>query len=281
MENGCYKMEDLIPVVSDLAGEYTGLDHSSISYERAQELMEAVLYCIREYECSGKNTLASFGVSPKGAYLCGREIVKEKFIKLQNVYGEIIKEFEDFGVACLRDVVEDGISEFIRRYDIKFAPHETLLTLDYPILKNIQKMSGVDAVLAYAEGIYMEQQFLKQFDISYVVEALRCYYEEYEGLLENVCGIVILNVIGHLILGKPLSEKGFQSNEYVKIEQILQNKTEAQTRQFLEAALKNLIESHFRGEMRLYDYFCCMVLDWEKRIRHHAMYHSLEKIFLI
>ena len=45
-----YDMEELIPLVARLAEKYTGFESSSISYERAQQLMEAVLYCIREYK---------------------------------------------------------------------------------------------------------------------------------------------------------------------------------------------------------------------------------------
>lgn len=281
MGNRIYKMEDLIPVVSDLAMEYTGFEHSSVSYERAQVLMEAVLYCIQEYECSGENAPASLGVSSKEAYLCGREIVKDKFQILQNVYGKIMEEFEDFGVECMKDTVADGISEFIRRYDIKFAPQETLLTLDYPVLKNIGELRGVDAVLAYAEGIYLEQQFLKKFDVSYVLEILQCYDGEYEFLLENICGIVVLNVIGHLIAGKPLPEKGFGKNDYEKMEKVLLEKGDAQVRQFLGAVLKSMAELYSDKKVQLYDYFCHMIPDWAKRLQNNARHHSLEKIFLI
>ena len=43
-------MEELLPVVAALGEKYTGYEHSSVTYEKAQMLMEAVLYCIGEYE---------------------------------------------------------------------------------------------------------------------------------------------------------------------------------------------------------------------------------------
>lgn len=44
-------MEELIPVVAELADKYTGYESTSITYEKAQQLMNAVIYCIHEYEC--------------------------------------------------------------------------------------------------------------------------------------------------------------------------------------------------------------------------------------
>lgn len=45
-----YKMEDLLPVVAELAEKYTSKESTSLPYEKARQLMEAVLYCIREGE---------------------------------------------------------------------------------------------------------------------------------------------------------------------------------------------------------------------------------------
>ena len=45
-----YEIEELIPVVGKLAEKYTSGESTSISYERAELLMEAVLYCIHELE---------------------------------------------------------------------------------------------------------------------------------------------------------------------------------------------------------------------------------------
>ena len=44
------RMEELLPIVAKLSEKYTGGDSTSVTYETAQELMEAVLYCVREYE---------------------------------------------------------------------------------------------------------------------------------------------------------------------------------------------------------------------------------------
>ena len=44
-----YEIEELIPIVIRLAEKYTSKESTSITYEAAAHLMEAVQYCIREY----------------------------------------------------------------------------------------------------------------------------------------------------------------------------------------------------------------------------------------
>ena len=70
MKRENYSPEELLPIVAELAASYTGDEHSSISYEKAGQLMEAVLYCIEEV---GEENFAivSNKMSAKTAYECG------------------------------------------------------------------------------------------------------------------------------------------------------------------------------------------------------------------
>ena len=50
-----YTMEELVPVVGRLAEKYCAGESSSVTYEKAEQLMGAVLYCIHEVT-KGKET---------------------------------------------------------------------------------------------------------------------------------------------------------------------------------------------------------------------------------
>ena len=45
-----YTMEELLPVVGKLMEKYTSLSSTSVTYETAQQLMGAVLYCLGSYK---------------------------------------------------------------------------------------------------------------------------------------------------------------------------------------------------------------------------------------
>lgn len=221
MENMGYDPQELLTVVAELSRGYTGGEHSSITWEKAQMLMEAVLYCIREYEDSpaegrmgredgirvgggGAGLSTGKRIPAQEAYRQGAILVVEKVKGLRNLYNELAVEFQDFGVLCLGDTVRKGISRFFLKYDARYAPQETLLTLDYPVLRDLSSLSGVDAVWEYMQCIRLEQKFLQGLGRDWVVGALRSYHEEYEELLENVCGIVLQRLAVCVALGRPL-----------------------------------------------------------------------------
>lgn len=191
-ENG-YSMKELLPLVSRLAFRYTGGEHSSVTYECAQRLMETVLYCIREYRMYQENALSVEDISAAEAYRQGQKIVMDKVRALQKLYNEMIPDFKDYGCLCLRDTVRKGIPVFLQFYDFSFAPQETLLTLDYPVQENLEHLSGVSRVLAYMKCICREQAYLSGMDEREVVAILHAYHRDYGILIENICEIVQKN----------------------------------------------------------------------------------------
>ena len=75
-----YEMEDVVPIVAELAVKCTGFEHTSITYERAQEFMMAVLYCLREYNDCRNDTPVRNDISVKEQYQIGRRLLKEKLM---------------------------------------------------------------------------------------------------------------------------------------------------------------------------------------------------------
>ncbi len=273
--------QDLLAIVSELAQQYLGGEHTSMTYEQAQALMNAVLYCIRAYETSASNALETAYPDPKIAYPLGRQAVIDRFQMLQEKYVGLVTDFEDYGLECLKETIHDAIPAFFEKYDIQYAPQETMITLDYPLLNNIQELSGVDAVLEYVRCIASEQRFLKKFDTSYVMEILRTYHNEYESLMENICGIVLQNTIGHMVLRQPLHEKGFGGAEYQRIEQFFKERSDLETEQCLQDLLAQWIEGYFGNDQELFSYLCCGLTDIAVRIRNNTKHHSLETVFLL
>ena len=72
-----FSMEELLPIVAKLAEKYTSGESSSVTYERAQGLMQAVLYCINETR-QEENVLYAAEMSAKEVYQIGYQMVVEK-----------------------------------------------------------------------------------------------------------------------------------------------------------------------------------------------------------
>ena len=273
-----YPLEEL---VAELASGYTGYEHSSITYEKAQMLMEGVLYCINEYEHFSKNTLSLTNLPAKEAYRSGQSIVFEKVRNLHDIYNGLIIDFQDYGFECLKDTIVNGIPAFLLRYDATFAPQETLLTLDYPILKDLSLLSGVSRILDYVKCVSLEQQFLREFDRAYVIDILSTYHADYEILIENICDIVLPNIIGHIMLEKPLNSTGFAKSELKNAEQILLEKSEEDMEQYIVQVLKLFLNQYYDNDMEIFHYLNHNIGNIVTKIQNNLQNHNLGKIFLI
>lgn len=144
-----YDMNDLVPVVAMLTKKYTGIDSSSVTYEKANQLMEAVVYCINEVQNGGEGILAGRQQSAMQAYRTGAQLVRRKTEELLVFYERRKSGFCPYGNVYLADILQKGLPAFFRTYDEVFAPQNTILTLDYPILVDVSQYQGIDCVDLY------------------------------------------------------------------------------------------------------------------------------------
>ena len=204
-----YEMEELLPVVARLTETYTGFEHTSITYEKAEQLMGAVLYCIRELELPGGETLAS----------------KER-ISAQQAY--------EIGVACVEKKAKEA--------------------LDYPVLKDISMYTGIDRIYEFIRCIYLEQMFLNKFPQEYVTAILSEYCSGYKSMIDNLCEIVLMSVIWHILAGKPLSEQQLSREDFLRIQAILREHDVAIIQKKLEEVVERFAESNCGDSMELTEY---------------------------
>lgn len=276
-----YQMEELVPIVAELAEKYGGYENTSISYEKAQMLMDAVLYCIHEYETGSGDMLMDKKVSAKEAYTVGRQLVAEKVKKLTEIYNEMMPVFNDYGSLCLQETIIKGIPAFLQRYDIKFNPQDTLLTLDYPVLTDLSGLTGVDAVFRYVSDVCLEQVFLREFHSAYVGEVLSALHNEYEMLVANICSIVLRNTVGHILLDKPLSEKGFPEEEYQEFKRIFEEKSKEEIQGMVREAIWCMVRQIPGENQELLEYLYQDTCNLTSRIQNAVENDCFESIFLV
>ncbi|MGN0307840.1 MAG: DUF6179 domain-containing protein [Lachnospiraceae bacterium] len=188
---GLYEMEELLPLVAKLAASYTACDSSSVTYERARGFMEAVLYCIRHfYDYPGNCCRSAERISAIRAYELGYKIVNEQVKKALYTYNQLMEYFCSYGNETYRDTVEKGIPCFFLYYDVKYAPTENIITMDYPIIEINTALEGIDRISAYINCIAREQKFLQSLPVEYVISSLRSFHPRYEKEIINLKEII-------------------------------------------------------------------------------------------
>lgn len=191
-----YSMDELLPIVQKLTEKYTGKSSTSITYEKAQQLMGAIIYSIRENDMgSSEYGIRAGKLDAAEAYHNGCQLVIKKVLMAKTIYEEMIEHFDSYGLSCYYDTVVKGMPIFFVQYDARFYPQDHILTLDYPLIDMDYKLSGIDLIHPYINCVYLEQNFLASFPRKYVIEALKDYHRNYTDLFINVSSVVIRSVL--------------------------------------------------------------------------------------
>lgn len=276
-----YQMEELLPIVSELAQKYAGFESTSITYEKAQSLMEAVLFCLSEYNNSYTNSLVHRDISVKEQYNIGAKLLFEKVEDIRKIFNEISFQFEDFGVKCLYDTVQKGIPQFLKWYDIKFCPQDAIITLDYPLLTDCSSLKGADAVYKYIRAIQTEQLFLGVFDRNYVMSVLEKNNSEYRDMIENICSIVLTNIIGHIAIKKSFNNTEFLYEEYLQLSKVFGGKSISDIENIVKELIKKMVSQFYENDMNIFEYLCYETNNIAVRIFTANQHGQLSKVFVL
>lgn len=192
--------EEILTILEKLMKAYTSAQSTSVSYETAQMLMEAIQYCIREYylekaeaggeqETEGLLTVENIPVTQ--LYKEGYEAVLNKVYRAKAIYERLILNFEDYGCRHYRDTILKEIPKFFLYYDPKFCPQNSVLTLDYPVEEDLKDLCGADRIYRYLQCVEREQEELSKLPGERVAACLGEICPKYEELfLDNILSTV-------------------------------------------------------------------------------------------
>ena len=256
-----YKMEELLPIVSRLVDQYTSFESTSVTYEKAEQLMGAVLYCIHETEhLSGRNALKTIEkVEARQAYQTGVGLVESKVQTALQCYNEMLPNFQ--------------------WYDIKFDPQNTIITLDYPVLEDLTQYSGIDKIDAFIRCVGLEQEFLSMFPEAYVIHALQRYNPMHQDLIENLCEIVLMSAAGHLLAKKPFVERDFDVLDYAQIQKMVSEQSQEDVKNQLKEETRAFVQKYCQNSSRITAYLENAIDNIAVRIKNAAENDVLSQLF--
>ncbi len=299
-----YKPEELLAVVKGLSEQFTGKASTSVTYEKAQQLMGAVIYCIRAAEDreistnegTGKNDepqkygVANFDAMTAGdAYESGYNAVLEKTGRAKELYHEILSIFQSFRNQCLEDTIIKGMPEFFKWYDARFCPQDTVILMDYPVLALTEQSQGINAVYPYLKAILAEQLFLNRIENAYIRKVLEFYYPDYEKMIVNISYPIMKKILINMLLDIPIQRIELTKEEYGRLSRIIKENENAQLRSMLKTELKVLIfaqaETNIRGMSQeclnsagVWEYFCGCIPNLVTELKNGVEYDSLENV---
>ncbi|MGC6176784.1 DUF6179 domain-containing protein [Lacrimispora sp. 38-1] len=280
-----YSQEELMPVVAKLAARYTGNESTSVSYEKARQLMGAVIYCIEEYEKAGAGSeglvAAHSSLSADTVYRQGYEILIEKVAKIRQNYNLMMKEFRHYGNRCCYDTFQKGLPGFFLYYDPRFDPMNHILTLDYPVLIPFESLSGADLMEVYVNCAYLEQKFLQKLPEAYIRFVLNAYSGDYEELIINLASIALRNVLGCRIAGKTIDLNGYSEEEMTRLDNFISGNTREDLEEHLKRYVDELMDFAYEGNKELGNYLKEDMRNYSFELKHAQNYHCLPTVLAV
>jgi len=184
------RLEQLLPIVAKLTDKYTSKESSSITYEKAQMLMEAVLYCIDEvYNAEDLSTLVAKTEDLNMIYLTGYEMIKGKVKNALSLFNNLSVYFCDYGNYYLQAVMKD-MAVFFTKYDPQFSPQDHIVELDYPIRLTEEGVSGINYIEQYLQSLEQEQKYLNKYTREMIENILYNYDKDYKKMPINIYDVV-------------------------------------------------------------------------------------------
>lgn len=274
-----YSQEELLPLITRLMERYTSKESSSVTYETANMLAEAVVYCIDEWIHAGDTQLTDGKIDLKLFYSKGYEAVIQKVKKAGELYNTMLDDFMDYGCRSYRETILDGMPAFFLRYDAEFNPQDHLLTLDYPTYIPVGGLSGIDRIYEYLLDINLEKKFLEQFPEENIQGLLQQYQERYQvPYFDNLCELLILQAVGCIVADRPVSllrldRKALRTIRY----QFADSEEEG-----IEKEMKGYIRMLCSGmaDIKAKEYFPSRAGDYAVRIRNGIENDNLEEVFM-
>lgn len=280
-----YDMEELLPIVARLTDKYTSKESSSIRFETARQLMEAIIYCINYTEYMDENNDNSSSevrvnkakrMSAEEAYECGYRMLVENVKRLNIQYSTLLTDFNSYRNQAYYDTIVKGMPAFFLYYDAKFAPQNHILMLDYPTLRFIGEVQGIHAIERYLRYTGYEQRFLQSFPEEYVLKALELYHADYEELLINVCSIVLRNVLINIWIERPISGAGFTREEIDLIYKKMKGNSQVYIEEELTNLLKILIKRGYNNDQELLEYLSYDIHEFTVELWNVALHGCLD-----
>lgn len=245
-----WSMEELLPIVGRLADKYTSCESSSVTYETARRLMEAVVYCIREQESAVFESVLSAGnCDPAVIYKAGLERVRRKVKEALAVYNELAENFRDYENRYLAEAFRE-LSRFFRKYDALYAPQDHGILFDYPTLFDLTGFCGIDAVERYIRALSAEQTFLGTFPERFIISVLELEERNYRSIPMNLSRPVLENRLLCCLDGTEDELRLLSASERERI----RNRAGGKNREELAKCLTSFLEKTAGGRNEVFLY---------------------------
>lgn len=275
---------ELLTILAEQIDKWNAGKSSSIRIEKAQDILDAILFVIGvalKSHSSPKQSIESMrNESMKSLYEKGLKRVRHKKMIARRLQKQILDNLFQTPNKFYRSTIMDAINGFFKLYRPQFSAHEIHITADYPTYLKRPELNGIEFIEAYLRYIDAENAFCILFDSKDIHHLLCGLTLDYHSIPMNIFEPVLLSALG-LILTKQSPRKLDLSTADIEIlYQLFKSRSVTEIQTFLEKALI-ILDEIIKLPKQSKKYVSICLPNLAISIEQAVIMGTLDKIFLV
>lgn len=217
---------NIVSLLESQVKKLTGGESTSISVEKAGELLSSIFYTLDI--ASKSDTLVGDKLTKRdleNLLSNGRCILNEKRKSVYVEWKLMYADSPNIPNVYFRDTLCE-LGKFFHQYDTYFYADMIPCSITYPLLCNVsESLKGITFIERYIHSLQIENDFLNCFEISTLASLYRSVFSDYEELLFNLSDQVLTNAIGLSLIGGDVKKLCIREDERERILFVLQEKS--------------------------------------------------------
>lgn len=262
------------------AGKFNGIDSTSMSVERAQNILESMLYTLEVAIGGGIERAALLQTDLTPLLEQGRQILMRRKKEARVEWNLICRELPRVKNVYFLSTMKN-LGFFFEQYDIYYGAHEIPCNIDYwPLCPVSEPLKGVSYIEQYLHQIQMENDFLNAFDNRVVNCLHRHYVPDAAEALFNLCDPVLTNAIGLAMLAQEIMGLNISPAEQELLYQLLCDRPIDELHVLVEEAALSVCQRCGLTSSEEQDYFARAAAGLPARIFEAVKHQDLSHLFL-
>lgn len=228
---------------------YTRGESSSVKNETAQGIMLSLFYSLDNCLISlGHPDLALEALQTQvlaDLYRQGLSSLEACFEDTAQIYANLSLRKLPIANIAYQSTLDQALPGFFNNYDPRFAAHDTIADIDYPLLKDDMKASGLFYIRRYLLTLSAENRFCEQYESRELKKLLAAYAGTYrvntnEALI-NIFEITATNALFSGLAGNPHQRLSVTPTQLQALQRLLSGLGLEQRLELLHSQVEELV----------------------------------------
>lgn len=252
----------IMDLLKELIMKYTKGESTSVTVEVTESLLNSLLYSLDFYMLKFDNPQAALiDLEQKGIkkiYEEGLELLRLCVIDTKKLYEKIKRDRLKLELEAYNATIDEAIPSFFEKYTVVFEAHNTMASIDYPLVFDDMRARGISYIKNYLENLNIETEFCRFFfeeDINKVIIGFgRMCRLNHNIELINVFELLINNSIFSVLCGSNAGQLNITKDQYNVLREKFQLTALSTINTLIDKAVETVIIDLQISNLLLIDY---------------------------